>query len=409
MQITHDKIVDQIRSKTNEITTWLESKETDVLLPFYSSIDIRDAGFKIAGVDTNLFPAGFNNISPNNTKELVIALKETILKRVPNCKNILFVSEEHTRNKWYLEHVRILNDMIKQAGFNVKTAAFLNADTPICQEKKSAIFETATGNTIELFCLNHVLKTIDNKAPEWDLIILNNDLSDGIPKALLETDIPTYPSVKAGWHSRLKSHHFTELNKLITEFCDFIGLDPWFLTCLFKTSRAVDINNEDDRKHLYELTTELFDDIQKKYDQYGITEKPFIFLKSDKGTYGMGVQAIEDPNEILNFNRKQRNKLYKGKGSQVITNYILQEGVPTQSQIENQSSEICIYQIANHFAGGFHRLNSEKNSRDNLNSTGMTFQSIHDAKSVADLDIYKIISRLHGIAAHREITQLESR
>jgi len=32
--------------------------------PFYSSVDLRNSGFKLALVDTNLFPAGFNNPTP---------------------------------------------------------------------------------------------------------------------------------------------------------------------------------------------------------------------------------------------------------------------------------------------------------------------------------------------------------
>jgi len=30
----------------------------------YCSVDLRNAGFKLAPVDTNLFPGGFNNLSP---------------------------------------------------------------------------------------------------------------------------------------------------------------------------------------------------------------------------------------------------------------------------------------------------------------------------------------------------------
>ena len=32
--------------------------------PFYTSVDLRNAGFKLAPVDTNLFPGAFNNLTP---------------------------------------------------------------------------------------------------------------------------------------------------------------------------------------------------------------------------------------------------------------------------------------------------------------------------------------------------------
>ena len=55
--------LDSLLSKNkNEITNWVNSKykSTPAL---YSSVDIRYSTTKIAPVDTNLFPAGFNNLS----------------------------------------------------------------------------------------------------------------------------------------------------------------------------------------------------------------------------------------------------------------------------------------------------------------------------------------------------------
>src|SRR5215212_8886673 len=39
---------------------WLEHD-----VPFYASVDLRNSGFKLAPVDTNLFPGGFNNLNPD--------------------------------------------------------------------------------------------------------------------------------------------------------------------------------------------------------------------------------------------------------------------------------------------------------------------------------------------------------
>ena len=37
---------------------WMEHTPT-----FYASVDLRNAGFKLAPVDTNLFPGGFNHLT----------------------------------------------------------------------------------------------------------------------------------------------------------------------------------------------------------------------------------------------------------------------------------------------------------------------------------------------------------
>ena len=52
-----------LESKREELTAWMSQKRTEVPIPIYGSVDIRDAGWKISVVDANHFPAGFNNVS----------------------------------------------------------------------------------------------------------------------------------------------------------------------------------------------------------------------------------------------------------------------------------------------------------------------------------------------------------
>lgn len=47
-----------------EIEAWLREQFCQTPPPFYGSVDLRNAGFKLAPVDMNLFPAGFNNLNP---------------------------------------------------------------------------------------------------------------------------------------------------------------------------------------------------------------------------------------------------------------------------------------------------------------------------------------------------------
>jgi glutamate--cysteine ligase len=132
----------------------------------------------------------------------------------------------------------------------------------------------------------------------------------------------------------------------------------------------------------------------------------------------MGVMAIEDPQEIQELNRKDRNKLYKGKSAQVIERYLLQEGVPTIYNIDQQVSEVVIYQIANNLVGGFYRSHATKTNRDNLNAQGMEIKKMcpHSRKygdcgihhDVNIFDVYRILARIAGIATHREIIDLEA-
>ena len=88
----------------------------------------------------------------------------------------------------------------------------------------------------------------------------------------------------------------------------------------------------------------------------------------------MGVISINDPKEILTLNRKNRNKLHKGKSSIPIQNLIIQEGVPSSSTVNNQTSEEVIYHLNGDTIGGFYRVHEKKSKKEILNSKGMTFK-----------------------------------
>ena len=74
----------------------------------------------------------------------------------------------------------------------------------------------------------------------------------------------------------------------------------------------------------------------------------------------MGVISIDSPDDILNLNRKNRNKLHKGKSSMPIQNLIIQEGIPSANIIDNQTSEEVLYHLNGNTIGGFYRLHQKK-------------------------------------------------
>lgn len=412
-----NELIEGIKKHQIEIHRWLKNYEGSKELPLYSSVDIRDAGFKMAVVDTNLFPAGFNNLCEHGLSDAVKFIREAILRRVEHCQDILIVAEEHTRNTWYLENVRILQQIIEQAGFRTKTATFLYIQPGFCEDVHFVELKTATDQPIQIYCFKNILNDIKENKEHFDLILLNNDLISGIPQTLKDSDIPIYPSIQAGWHSRLKSVHFKHTADLVVEFCQILGLDPWYFSCLNSVVDHVDIHQPADRVRLMDTASELFKRIRGKYREHGIPEKPFIFVKADAGTYGMGVKAVEDPQEILELNRKDRNKLHKGKGAHVIDRYLFQEGVATIYSIDQRACEVVIYQIANNLVGGFYRSHATKSSRDNLNTQGMEIKKMcPHLRTYGDeglhpdvnlFDVYRILARIAGIAAHREIVDLE--
>lgn len=415
------EILNLISQKNDDLQQWMLATYSNRELPLYSSVDVRDSGFKLSVVDTNLFPAGFNNLSNRSLDFASKIFQETILSRLSGCKRILIITEEHTRNTWYLENVFVLSKTIQAAGFEVCLASFLDVETSVCDTFGFVELETAVGNTVRIHCLKDILSKFISYPGYFDMVILNNDLSTGVPDVLKQSKIPIYPPLHAGWHKRLKSHHFLATHFFVEQVADILGCDPWLLSCYFDSCSA-DITLEEDRHMLADKASDLFRKIQIKYDSYGIKEAPYIFLKSNSGTYGMGVQAIASPEDILSLNRKSRNNLSVGKGSQKIHSFILQEGVRTDHRIGDMSSEICLYQVANTVVGGFYRVNSQKSDRDNLNSQGMGFKKIccadldpHLHKKYVDclpphphIRAYQLLAQIAAIAACKEINELEN-
>jgi len=92
--------------KRTEIEQWLEKKRQSVPLPIYGSFDIRDAGWKAVVVDSNAFPAGFNNLNIKDHEKLSSGLREWLDDLVKPPNRLLIWPEAHTRNPGYLDNVK---------------------------------------------------------------------------------------------------------------------------------------------------------------------------------------------------------------------------------------------------------------------------------------------------------------
>src|SRR3989338_7482357 len=84
------------------IERWFRLEWMEHTPPFYTSVDLRNAGFKLAPVDTNLFPGGFNNLTQEMLPLAVQAAMAAIEKICPEAKNPLLISVGDTRNTHYL-------------------------------------------------------------------------------------------------------------------------------------------------------------------------------------------------------------------------------------------------------------------------------------------------------------------
>ena len=160
------------------IERWFRLEWMEHTPPFYSSVDLRNAGFKLAPVDTNLFPGGWNNLTPEMLPLAVQAAMAAIEKICPEAKNLLLVPEKHTRNTFYLANVQRLMQIFHQAGLNVRLGSL---DPEIKAPTELAL---ADGSTISVEPLLRTRGRLGLKDFDPCTVLLNNDLSAGIPRVL---------------------------------------------------------------------------------------------------------------------------------------------------------------------------------------------------------------------------------
>ena len=75
-----------ILQATPTIEHWLRSQWQEHEAPFYCSVDLRNSGFKIAPVDTNLFPGGVNHLNPEFQPLCVQAAMTALEKICPDAR-----------------------------------------------------------------------------------------------------------------------------------------------------------------------------------------------------------------------------------------------------------------------------------------------------------------------------------
>ena len=361
-----------IEAKRQEITEWMEKKRAEVPIPIYGSVDVRDAGWKIAVVDANHFPAGFNNVAPEDEQHLSALLKNHINRRDEKCRWVHLYPESHTRNAAYVENLKTLQRLIEQAGFRCTVGSPELAD----HGSLAGISGPLNLDIVSLQMVNDEESIVVNgKQP--DLILLNNDLTEGIVPGLGTSRVSPPPVM--GWHSRKKSHHYDALSDYVSEIAELIGIEPWCLITDWFVSKDKCLDRESCRIELAAEVDDFIQRIKDKYHTLGIDREPVVFIKNDSGTYGLGILSVRSGEELLSLSNRKMRKLMYSKGGVEVENFLIQEGIPTRLETADGGPvEPVVYLVDGQAASWFYRINEKKSDIDNLNSPSASFESYTD-------------------------------
>ncbi|MGB0453401.1 MAG: glutamate--cysteine ligase [Bacteriovoracaceae bacterium] len=370
--------------------------------PIYTSVDIRESATKIAPIDNNLYPAGFNNVCQLDLDSASQNFSDFIERIKPETKSILLIPESHTKNLFYLDHLVFLKKALSDAGFDV-TFGSPNKDLfESSQSHLELISHSKLSIDLHLTDIKDGEFTIDGKT--FDLVVLNNDQSSPLNLPWPEIKTPVHPSPLMGWTKRMKHTHFLHYKEVVDEFSEKFSINPDILQAKFRMGHDINFTEKSGFEKIASEAKELWADLPSETT---------LFIKASQGTYGMGIMVAKNEEEILNMNKKTRHKMNAGKNALKFTSVIIQEGIETILQYENMPAEIAIYLVGGKSVGGFMRTNTKKDNISNLNSQGMVFRKfcISELKGGQDHTIkeaaYSLVARLSTLAAAKEVEEMK--
>jgi len=383
------------------IERWFRLEWMEHTPVFYSSVDVRNAGFKLAPVDTNLYPGGWNNLTPAMLPLAVQAAMVAIEKICPEAKNLLLIPENHNNNAsntFYLSSIAQLRRVFHMAGLNVRIGSI---DPDI---KQNTTVELPNGESIVLEPVIRSAKRLGLKDFDPCTILLNNELTKGVPGILEELHEQfLLPPLHGSGSIRRKSTHYKSYEDVCKRFGKLLGVDPWLINPMFLTCTDVDLAATVDT---------LLAKIKKKYKEYGITDKPFVVVKTNHSGQaekhaGSSVMMLRQSSELKSH---KDIALFSGE-------LVVQEGVLTKERMNDAVAEPVVYMMDRYVVGGFYRVHADRGMDENLCSPGSRYVPLAFAES-AELPqpdvkagasapnrfyMYGVIGRLAMLAASYEL------
>jgi len=350
------------------IERWFRLEWMEHTPPFYCAVDIRNAGFKLAPVDTTLYPDGWHNLTPQMLPLAVQSAMAAVEKICPEAKNLLIIPGPNIRLSFYLSSIAQLQRIFHMAGLNVRIGSIspdIKAPTPVAlpggeQITLEPVLRRKGGGRGRLG-----LKDFDPCT-----ILLNNDLAAGVPGILEDVHEQwLLPPLHASWATRRKSRHFQSYEEVAKRFGKLLGIDPWLINPFFARCGQLSAGDPAGMECLTHNVDALLTKIRKKYKDYGIHEKPFVVVKADNGGSGLGLMTVRDARDVARLCAQQAGRPGACDGAEVI----IQEGVTTHERINDAVAEPVVYTMDRYVVGGFYRVHAERGTDENLNAPGAAY------------------------------------
>lgn len=379
---------------------------------FYSAVDMRNSGFKIAAIDTDLFPQCWQYLPEQMLPLAVQAIHSVIEKTCPQARNLLIVPEHHRcGDAGYVRSLARLREILVLAGLDVRFGSIEAAHTSTQQ------LEMGGGQRLEVEPVQWSRSRLGLPGFDPCMIVLNNDLHEGIPGILEELPAQfLLPPVQSSWAVRRRWRHFELYEDLAKRLARMVGIDPWLIAPLFAAAPAHDVRDAASLAQLGERVEAVLQRVRRKYREYGITQAPFVTIWPEGARSEGEAVSVSGAADLCGERLAQ---LAGGSLDKVLSakDFFIQEGLSTCEQLHDKSVQPRVCMIDRHVVGGFYRAIERDGVRDGgmseaqiLAASEASFEALAFAPTVRNAAaapnrfyIYGVLARLSMLAASYEL------
>ncbi len=314
---------------------------------FYCAAHIRNAGYKLAPVTTDLHPNAWHHLSPDMLPLAVQAAMAAIEKICPEAKNLLLVPQSGERNADVMANLLQLRRIFHLAGLNVRMGSI---DAGV---RQAVSLPVPGAEPVVLEPVHRTKGRVGLKHFDPCTILLNNTLASGIP-GILEDLSTQYllPPLHAGASVRLRSRHLHSYEEVGKRLAKLLGIDVWLINPLFASGGAVDFSTGQGLPELRQQVDAVLAKVRRKYKEYGIPDKPFVVVKGDLSNTALGVHPLRDAKGLDQLDWSHCG----GAAPRGLHHVIVQEGLSTQERLNDAVAEPVVYMLDRYVVGGFYRL-----------------------------------------------------
>lgn len=392
-----NELEQRMLESTPVIERWFRLEWMEHTPPFYASVTVQNAGFKLTPTDTDLFPAGWHQLAPETLQLAVQAAMAAIEKICPEAKNLLLIPKNDTSDLSYQANLARLAQIFTLAGLNVRFGSL----SP--QVNTTVELPLPSGDSLRLEPLLRTSRRLGLHYFDPCTILLNTALESGIP-GMLEDLNEQYllPPLHAAWPTRRQHRHFAIYEELAKRFAKTLGMDVWLIHPTSALCQGVNLTEPSGMEALQTQVDAVLTKTRRKYKEYGINEKPFVTIKSNQNPATFGQWLVRDAKDLPQMLSQEAQTLPLSQHSA----FLVQEGVRTQERIQDTVAQPQVYVMDRYVVGGYYDLLATDGRPLNPSPTiPLLFDhpSASNTRSPNRFYMYGVIARLAVLAASYEL------